>query len=305
MPVEIPIVQPADLAGAFLTGVHTAGQLRNEQMKIQAQQAETNARLQQAAQTAKEESDVKQQQIRVTAAYNNQKATLRKQQIDAAAAVNADKTRAAARQYGFMQEWNTGMQQIEGNATMTPEQKAAAKNSLTMRLGPMMGRPGTETSAIIRATAPAKPTVPASMEDQGDFIKVTQPNGQISIHQKPKPTAAHDPSVKVVIDDQGTMTTMPKSQALRAIRELSPEIRSHPVNMALLKGAVADMQGGLPATVPPGVGPAAAAPVPATSPAPAAGPKKLDAATARQLLDQAKGDKAAARKLAKDAGYEF
>jgi hypothetical protein len=141
------------------------------------------------------------------------------------------------------------------------------------------------------------------MEDQGDFIKVTQPNGQISIHQKPKPTAAHDPSVKVVIDHQGTMTTMPKSQALRAIRELSPEIRSHPVNMALLKGAVADMQGGLPATVPPGVGPGAAAPVPAT--APAAGPKKLDAATARQLLDQAKGDKAAARKLAKDAGYEF
>lgn len=41
-----------------------------------------------------------------------------------------------------------------------------------------------------------------------------------------------------------------------------------------------------------------------TSPKPAA-PKKLDADTARTFLKQAGGDKAKARQLAKDAGYEF
>ncbi len=48
---------------------------------------------------------------------------------------------------------------------------------------------------------------------------------------------------------------------------------------------------------------ATAAPSPVTAPTPE--PKRLDQNTAKQFLAQAKGDKEKARKLARDAGYEF
>jgi RecB family endonuclease NucS len=88
--------------------------------------------------------------------------------------------------------------------------------------------------------------VPASVTDKGDRYEITQPTGAVSVHFKPKAAAAHDPNVKVLLSDQqgAVPTTMPRSQALQVIKELPPEVRSLPVNLGLLKGAVSDMQAG-------------------------------------------------------------
>src|SRR5208337_182554 len=92
----------------------------------------------------------------------------------------------AARAFAAKQQWQAGFNKIDTDPTLTDEQKDAAKTSLTMSLAPMMGTAGTEAAAMLRDMRPTKPTVPASVEDKGDFMQVTQPNGTVTLHAKPR-----------------------------------------------------------------------------------------------------------------------
>ena len=82
---------------------------------------------------------------------------------------------------------------------------------------------------------PQKPTVPASVSDKGDFWQVQHPSGDISIHPKPKPTAEHDPLVKVQLQENSPPTSMPQSQARQVIPSLPDELKTNAVNQAVMK----------------------------------------------------------------------
>jgi hypothetical protein len=157
---------------------------------------------------------------------------------------------AAARQFSAKQQWEQGFDKIDADPSLTAEQKDAAKTRLTMRLAPSMGIPGTEAAAMLHEMRPPKATTPASVTDKGEYWQVTQPTGNVTIHAKGRGAAAHDPNVKVILSKgiDSVPTSMPRSQAIQVIKELPPEIRAHPVNMGVLKGAVAEMQKGLPAS---------------------------------------------------------
>lgn len=226
------MAQPADLAGEFLKGVQTAGQLREAQNRLNQQAEETSQRLSQQAQQNQQEHDLEQQRIAVEQQYHQQEIGLRKQQLQQVEQVNAAKTANAARQFQARQQWEQGFSRIDADTTMTPEQKDAAKTSFIMKLAPMMGIAGTEASAMLRDMRPAKPTVPASVVDKGDFLQVTQPNGQSSIHFKPKAASEKDPNVKVRLPE-GT-TTMSMSQAQRVIPSLDAELQKDPVNLSVM-----------------------------------------------------------------------
>lgn len=254
------MAKPADLAGAYLTGVKTAAEIREAQNRLSQQQAESAARAQEmqqrlAAQAKQQEQEnqVEQQRIAVTSAYHQQQVQLEKQKLAEAEKMNLEKTATAMRQHEAQQAWQTGFSAIEKDANLNAEQKDAAKTSLIMRLAPTMGIPGTEAASMIREMRPAKPTVPASVTDQGDFVKVTQPNGTVVLHRKPAAAgaAAKDTMVRVALDkdNPAVTTTMPKSQAVEMIG-LDPELRSNPVNVAILRGAVKAMQKDLPASAP-------------------------------------------------------
>lgn len=241
------MAEPADLAGEFLKGVSTASQIRAEQNRLQQEQQQQAARLQQASQEesqrlaqVKQEHDLQQQRIQVSAAYNQQKAALRKQQLDQVEAVNNQKTKAAARQFQARQMWQQEFGRIDADTTLTDEQKDAAKSRAAMRLAPVMGTPGNELAATLRDLRPPKPTVPASVQDKGEFWQVTEPTGAVQIHPKPRSGADKDPNVKVVLDDSGSLVSMPKSQAMQVIPSLPPELQTNAVNKAVISGKTAD-----------------------------------------------------------------
>jgi len=254
------MAHPADLAGKFLEGVQTGSQIRQAQQRLEQQQREAQQRLEAEARKSQEEQAVQQQRIAVAASYNNQMVQLRKQQLDQVEKVNAEKTATAARAFQARQEWDRGFAAIDANQSLTHEQKDAEKTRFTMRLAPLMGIPGTEAAAMLREMRPPKPTVPASVQDMPDFVKVTQPNGQVTLHPKPRQAAEKDPNVKVILQEDVPPTTMPKSQAIQVIKGLSPELRVHPVNQAVIRGAVQEMQKGLPASAPQASAPQGSAP---------------------------------------------
>jgi hypothetical protein len=241
MPVQIQMAQPADLAGEYLKGVQTSAQIRAEQRRIEAEQQQQAARMQQASQQesarlqqAQQEHDIQQQRIQVSRAYNQQKADLEKQRLGQIDAVNRQKTQAAARAFQAKQTWQREFGRIDSDPSLSDEQKAAAKTSVTMKLAPMMGIPGTEASAMMREMRPPKPTVPASVQDKGEFWQVTQPNGTMQIHPKPRGANEKDPTVKVILEEGALPTTMSKSQALQVIPSLPPELQTNAVNKAVL-----------------------------------------------------------------------
>jgi len=238
------MAEPADLAGAFLSGVKTASQIRAEQNRLQQEQQQEAQRLQQASQQesaklqqVKQEHDIQQQRIQVAASYNQQKAALRKQQLDQVEAVNNQKTQAAAKHYQARQMWQQEFGRIDADTTLSADEKDAAKSRAAMRLAPMMGIPGTEVASTLRELRPPKPTVPASVQDKGEFWQVTEPTGAVQIHPKPRSAADKDPNVKVALDDSGTLVSMPKSQAIQVIPGLPPELQTNAVNKAVLTGA--------------------------------------------------------------------
>lgn len=231
------MARPADLAGAYLGGVQTAGNIRQAQMRLEQQAAETQARLREEEKRVQEEHAIQQQRIQVAQAYNQQKAMLRKQQLDQVARVNAEKTATAARQFQAKQEWDKGLAAIDSNPDLTTEQKDAEKTRFIMRTAPGLGIPGTEAAAMIREMRPVKPTIPASVTDRGDFLQVTQPNGQVQLHPKPKAAKPGDPSVKVVLQEDMPPTAMPRSQAMQVIPGLPKELQTNSVNAAVMKSA--------------------------------------------------------------------
>ena len=242
------MAEPADLAGDFLQGVKTGAQIRSEQQRLQQEQQQEaqklqmasqqqSARLAQVKQQAQQEHDLQQQRIQVSAAYQKQTLALRKRQLDQVAAVNAEKTQAAARQYQARQMWQSEFGKIDADKTLSDEQKDAAKRSTIMKLAPMMGIPGSEAASMTTALRPPKPIVPASVEDKGDFMQVTQPNGMVQLHPKPRAGAEHDPSVKVALDDSGSLVSMPKSQAMQVIPSLPENLQTNAVNKAVLTEA--------------------------------------------------------------------
>ena len=245
MPVQLEMAKPADLAGEYLKGVQTAGQIRAEQqrldaeaqqtaMKLQAASQESNARLQQQAKQLQEEHAIQQQRIAVSQSYNQQKAALRKQQLDQVAQVNAQKTASAARQFEARQRWEKEFSRIDADTSMTPDQKQAEKTRFTMRLAPLMGIPGTEAAAMLREMRPEKPTIPASVTDAGDFMQVTQPNGTVQLHPKPRAANPKADNVKVRLSADQVPTTMSRAQAEQTIRNLPEELQSDPVNRAAM-----------------------------------------------------------------------
>lgn len=227
------MAQPADLAGAYLRGVQTSAQIGQEQQRLTQQQQEMAQRTQQEQARLQQEHAVQQQRIAVTQAYQQQQVALKKRQLDQVKAVNDQKTANAARQFSARQQWQQGFAAIDADTTKSDAEKDAAKTSFTMRLAPMMGIPGTEAASMLRDMRPAKPTVPASVEDQGDFLKVTQPNGSVVLHPKPR-TAAGSDNVKVRLEDGGVPVTMSRKQAVATIPNLSEDLQSDPVNVAAM-----------------------------------------------------------------------
>lgn len=238
------MAEPANLAEQWTRGVQTGAQIKEAQNRLQQQQQEQNAKLQmesmqmqERAKQVEEEHRVQQQRIAVAQSYNNQKAALRKQQLDQVAKVNAEKTMTAARQFEARQQWDKGFAEIDANEDLSPEEKDAEKTRFTMRLAPMMGIPGTEAAAMLREMRPPKPTVPASVTDRGDFLMVTQPNGQVQLHPKPKAAAERDPLVKVQLQEEAPPTSMSRSQAMQVIPSLPKELQTNAVNKAVTAAA--------------------------------------------------------------------
>lgn len=236
MPVQIEMAKPADLAGEWLAGVKTGQQIKEAKQQLEAQQAEVSARLQAQAQQNAQDRALEQQKLAVTQAYHRQQIDLRKEQLNQAEQVNAQKTQAAAKQFEAKQAWAKGNDQIDNNPNLTDEQKDAAKTKLIMSLAPQMGMAGTEASSMLRDLRPLKAQIPASVKDVGDFVQVTQPNGQIILHPKPKVTAEKttDPNVKVNLPGQTAPITMSRSQAQAVIPTLPKELQDDPVNKSVM-----------------------------------------------------------------------
>lgn len=245
------MAEPADLAGIYLKGIQTRAQIQAENQRLAIQQQEIATRAQQEsqaraqqAQQFQQEHDVAQQRIQVEKAYQQQQIDLRKQELSEAEKMNEQKTQSAARQFEARQTWQQGFDKIDQDPTMTEEQKDKAKTSFTMRLAPMMGIPGTEASAMLKDLRPPKPTVPASVEDKGDFWQVTNPTGNITLHPKPKAAQEKDPTVKVILRKGEAPTSMAQSQAWATIPGLDADVRESPVNKAAMAGASSkDSQG--------------------------------------------------------------
>lgn len=252
MAVQTEMAKPADLAGEFLSGVRTAGQIRAEQQRLQQEQQQEAQRLQMASQQAsarlqqvQQEHDIQQQRIQVSAASNKQRADLEKQRLGQAAQVNAQKTQAAARQFQNRQKWDKGLGDIDqavASGKMTKEQGDAAKSQFIMRRAPGLV-PGTAVAPMLHEMLPPKPNIPAKIEDKGDFMQVTQPNGMVQLHPKPRAPTQHDPSVKVTLEEGSPPVTMSRSQALQVIPSLPPELQTNAVNKAVLTNKTPGAQG--------------------------------------------------------------
>lgn len=235
MPVQIQMAQPADLAGEYLRGVQTSAQIREAQSRLVQQQQATQQRTAQEQQRLQQEHDLQQQRLAVSQAYQQQQVALRRQQLNQVKAVNDAKTANAARQFSARQQWQQGFAAIDADPTKTPEQKDAAKTAFTMRLAPMMGIPGTEAASMLRDMRPAKAVAPSNVEDQGDFLKITNPNtGAVTFHNKPRAASAGADNVKVRLDADTPPVTMSRKQAQATIPGLSEDLQADPVNRAAM-----------------------------------------------------------------------
>lgn len=227
-----PWLQPTDSAQEYTKGLAIGAQVSEAKARLQAQAEETSARLRQQSDQMEQQHAVEQQKIQVAQSYHQQQAELRKQRLGQIERVNAEKTQAAARAFEAKQAWQTGLNRIDNDTSLTDEQKDAQKTRLIMRLAPVMGIAGTEAATMLRETRPPKPTVPASVTDNGDFVKVTQPNGTVTLHPKPKGAAS---TVRVRVSDApGGILTVPADKARDLIASLPKDMADDPVNKAVL-----------------------------------------------------------------------
>jgi len=238
--VELPPwLKAADPAAEYARGAQIGASIAEASNSLQQRAQETatrnammKVRLDQQKQLTEEQHALQQQRLATSAAYDQQRVQLAQDRLKQAAALNQQKTKQAAAQFAARQTYQKGFEQIDASG-MSEEEKAKAKNNLIMRLAPMMGTAGTEAGAMLRAT---RPNVPATIEDTGDFVKVTQPGGNVQLHAKPK---VQDPNVKVFLGDRAAtpVVSMPKSQALSTIPGLPDEARTNSMNQAVMQGA--------------------------------------------------------------------
>ena len=242
MPIEVPPwLQAPDVGADYARGLQIGAQVSEARQRLDAQQSEASMRAQTESNQQQQEHALQQQRIATTDAYQQQQIQLRKQQLDQVKAMNDQKTASAARQFVAKQQWQTGFAKIDSDPNMTPEQKDAAKTSLTMSLAPMMGMAGTEAASMLRDMRPPKPTVPATVEDKGDFYQITQPNGSITMHAKPKPGSEGNVTVQLPDPSQPNseatvFRTMSRSQAEATIPTLPANLQTNAVNKAALSG---------------------------------------------------------------------
>ena len=248
MAVQIQMAQPADLAGAYLKGVQTRAAIQEAKARVAQEQqaaamrfqAESQQRAQQAQQFQQEQA-VEQQRIQVQQAYHKEQMDLRKQQLDEVEKMNEQKTQQAARTYDARTRWQAGIDKIRDTPNLSEADQDKQEAQWTMRMAPEMGIAGTEAASMLKDMRPEKATVPASvdMESNPDFAVVTQPNGSLVLH--PKPKAGSEGNVTVALPDPQNPSgqtqvyrTVPKNQAAGIIANLPPELQTNAVNRAAL-----------------------------------------------------------------------
>jgi hypothetical protein len=286
MPITIPPwLKAPDVAEDWARGAQIGASIAESKARLAAQADENAMRAQAEAKNQQQDHALRQQQIATTAAYRQQQIQLANQRLDETKAMNDQKTAAAARAFTSRQMLASDISAIQGRQDLDDRQKDQAITSAILRRGTETGIPGNELSSMFRAATPPKPTVPATVEDKGDFMQVTQPNGDIQLHAKPR--AGSEGSVTVQLPDPSSpgseatvYRTVPKSQAPDLIANLPPNLQTNAVNRAARSGAAPRPETGAPA-------------------------KKLDPDTARSILKQVGGDKDKARAKAKEMGYTF
>lgn len=237
MPVTIPEwLKAPDVGADYARGLQIGAQVADARARLDVQRQDTQLRAQVAQQDAEQQRALEQQRIATTAAYQQQQIQLRRQQLDQVKAMNDQKTANAARQLVAKQQWQTGFAKIDADQTMSPEQKDAAKTSLTMSLAPTMGMGGTEAASMLRDMRPPKATVPASVDTNAvpGFAQITQPGGNISLVRQPPPAKpSAEPNVKIRLNTTDPPVTMNLTQALATWNKLPPDVQNDPVNESL------------------------------------------------------------------------
>ena len=284
MPITIPPwLKPADVAGDYQRGLQIGVSVANERSRLAQEQEDTAMRLQVSQQENQREHALQQQRMATDAAYHQQQIELRKQQLDQVKAMNDQKTANAARLFTARQQFSVMNQKIDSDPNMTEDQRNDARRRAIFDYGTTAGLPGTEMSAMVKASQKDKPTVPASFDTTtlpGQTI-ITQSNGTKVIHNNPRATSEGDVLMQLPDpsspDSLATVYhTVPRGQAPSIQAGLPPNLQTNAINRAALSG------GSTTGTA-----------------------KHLDADTARSLLKEAGGDKAKARAKAKELGYTF
>lgn len=242
MPITLPSwLQPADVAGDYQRGLQIGAQVAESRSRLAAQAQETTMRAQAEAQSREQEHALQQQRIATTAAYQQQQIQLKQAQLDQVKRVNDAKTTSAARQFSARQGLASDFDAIDQNPSLTDAQKDTAKTTAILRRAPEMGMQNNEVGPMLQATRAPKPVVPASVEDNGDFVQVTQPNGSIQLHTKPKAASVGNVTVEVPDPSQPNSEatvyrTMPRDEAQAVIAGLPPNLQTNAVNRAAMSG---------------------------------------------------------------------
>ena len=243
MPITLPSwLQPADVAGDYQRGLQIGSQVAESRSRLAAQAQETTMRAQAEAQSREQEHALQQQRIATTAAYQQQQIQLKQAQLDQVKRVNDAKTASAARQFSARQGLASDFDAIDQNPSLTDAQKDTAKTTAILRRAPDMGMQNNEVGPMLLATRARKPVVPASVEDNGDFVQVTQPNGSIQLHTKPKAASVGNVTVEVPDPSEPNSEatvyrTMPRDEAQAVIAGLPPNLQTNAVNRAAVNGA--------------------------------------------------------------------
>lgn len=132
-----PWLQPPDIAGSYIQGLHIGASIGEEEARLQAENVRTQMEYQARAETQKQEALRQQARLQTETAYRTATLGLRQQALQDAAAVNVAKTRDAALkladQQGFATDLKSGMSMQDAlyrhPRISTPASAVAAKKS--------------------------------------------------------------------------------------------------------------------------------------------------------------------------------
>lgn len=290
-----PWLHPPDVTGNYLHGFGLGEQAASENARLQQAQAQ----LQQHAQQAQMELEqrkaeherqtlMQQQQMEVQKAYQQAQIGMAQQKLQEAQKVNQMKIKQAADMGTARMSYDKEMRDIDSNPDLTDDQRKKAKSDTAMRLMPQM--------------------VAASGAGLGTAVSAAQKMAPLpqTKWQSPDTTTG---APGAMIDPRGVPHFPPKQgqspEATREAAEYKKELdvlgnlREHQAAYAPKSTTFKSYQTQIDA---------AQKRLDALNPGEAKSPsgkQKLDESTAMWFLNEARGDKDAARKLAKEAGYEF